>query len=298
MQGERQVICRVRGGIGNQLFCYAAARRLAMVNNFELVIDDTGGFANDRRYGRAYQLWHFCIPCRVATRGERMEPFSTVRRYLEVARNVWLKFEDRNYILQDGLDFDKRLLEIQPRKTVYLDGYWQSELYFKDCEPTIRSDLQFIPPTDLSNQLMAGRIRSTVSVAVHVRFFAPPWSNVAHNASRDYYCRAIEQIESTVKDAHYFIFSDQPSAARALIPLGDDRVTWIAHNRGDRTAYADLWLMAQCQHFIIANSTFSWWGAWLSEHKEKRIVCPGFVLRGGVTAWNFSGQIPSEWIKI
>src|SRR5690606_2338337 len=95
--------------------------------------------------------------------------------------------------------------------------------------------------------------------------------------------------------AHYFIFSDQPEAARARIPLPNERVTLVAHNQGDEHAYVDLWLMTQCHHFIIANSTFSWWGAWLAEHADKQVIAPGFEMRQGTMTWGFAGLLPALW---
>jgi hypothetical protein len=95
-------------------------------------------------------------------------------------------------------------------------------------------------------------------------------------------------------DAHYFVFSDRPEAARARIPLPDERITLVSHNDGDTLAYADLWLMTQCKHFIIANSTFSWWGAWLGEGEDTIIFTPGEV-KCIVTAWGFSGLLPARW---
>ena len=82
------------------------------------------------------------------------------------------------------------------------------------------------------------------------------------------------------------------------MPLPDGRVTLVAHNQGDEAAYADLWLMTQCQHFIIANSTFSWWGAWLASHVGKYVIAPGFEMREGKMWWGFDGLLPDEWIKV
>ena len=81
-------------------------------------------------------------------------------------------------------------------------------------------------------------------------------------------------------------------------PPPDARVTQVAHNQVDEHAYADLWLMTQCQHFIIANSTFSWWGAWLAAQQEKHVIAPGFEMRHGKTDWGFKGLLPDEWIKL
>lgn len=292
------VIPRIVGGLGNQLFVYAAARRLALVNNAELVLDDVSGFVCDFDYQRHCQLNHFNISCRKATPAERLEPLSRLRRCLKRAINRLRPFEKRNYLQQEGADFDSRLLTIKPHGAVYLEGYWQSEKYFKDVEPVIREELRIIPPKDEINQEMAVRIRGYRAVALHVRYFDAPQEHGVNNAPGEYYARAIEKMETLVPGAHYFVFSDQPAAARARIPLPDERITLILHNQGDENAYADLWLISQCQHFIIANSTFSWWGAWLADHPGKQVIAPGFKIRDGKMAWGFEGLLPDEWIKL
>lgn len=289
-----KIISRILGGLGNQLFCYAAARRLALVNNAELVIDHVSGFARDREYGRNYQLDHFNIPCRTATAAERLEPFSRARRYLKRRVSRRLPVSDRQYIQQEGVDFDARLLSAKPSGTVYLEGYWQGENYFKDVEQVVRDDLRIRPPTDGPNGDMAGRIRNSLAVAVHVRFFDAPMTTSVNNAPNDYYARAVARMETLAPDAHYFVFSDHPDAAKLRIPLSRERITLVSHNTGDANAYADLWLMSQCQHFIIANSTFSWWGAWLAGNRKKMILVPNMSVHGK-TAWGFPGLIPPGW---
>ncbi len=294
---QPKLITRIFGGLGNQLFCYAAARRLTLNNNIELVIDNVSGFIYDHDFNRHYQLRHFSIPCREATSAERMEPISRVRRYLKRRWNKLMPFEQRRYLVQEGVDFDPRLLQLKPNGTVYLEGYWQSEAYFKDIEATIRQDLKIIPPTDIININMAAKIVSVRAVAVHVRFFDMPHEHSTSNASGDYYKDALNTMEHLVPGAHYFIFSDQPAAARAKINIPDNRVTLVSHNQGDKNAFADLWLMTLCQHFIIANSTFSWWGAWLSDNKEKHVIAPRITINNGQSSWGFDGLIPHEWIK-
>jgi hypothetical protein len=296
------IIPRVTGGIGNQLFIYAAARRLAFINGAELVLDDVSGFAYDTKYKRHYQLDHFSIPCRKATNMERMEPFARVQRYLTRKWNQRLPFDKRRYLVQENVDFDERLLTFKPRGRVYLEGYWQSEDYFKDIEPQIRADLYMQPPVDAENLRMARHIRATNSIAIHLRFFDTPTlttqAESQNNAPADYYQRAIQFVRQCMPDAHYFIFSDQPQAARARLSLPDDQVTLVNNNQGDSAAYADLWLMRQCRHFIIANSTFSWWGAWLAEHKGKLIIAPALNITHTekITSWGFRGLLPKNWI--
>lgn len=292
-----KIIPRIFGGLGNQLFIYAAARRLALVNGAELVLDDVSGFTYDS-YKRHYQLDHFTIPCRKASMMERLEPLGRLRRKIMNRWNQRKPFEQRAYLVQESIDFDPRLLHFTPRGTVYLEGYWQSEDYFKDVADAIRQDLTIQPPTNAANLAMVEEIRIGTAVAVHVRFFDEPHAEAINNPPGDYYTRAIAEMERLVPDAHYFIFSDLPAAARARISLPDDRVTLVHHNQGDAMAYADLWLMSQCKHFIIANSTFSWWGAWLAANPAKQIIAPGFEMRKGKMWWGFDGLLPDEWIKL
>lgn len=294
-----KIITRIKGGIGNQLFCYTAARRLALVNNAELVIDAVTGFVRDRQYSRQYLLDLFRIPVRKATPADRMEPFERYRR----GAMKWLSrrkpFAERCYLEQEGIDFDERLLELKVKGTLYLDGLWQSEGYFKDVEQTIREDLRIMPPTDTLNQCMAEEIRNSNAVALHVRWFDAPDNKVMYNVSTDYYTRAIALMESKIASPRYFVFSDAPEAARLKVALPEGRVTFVSHNRGDENARADLWLMTKCNHFIIANSSFSWWGAWLGVRKEKIVVTPKIVQdKVEATNWGFKGLIPAEWLII
>lgn len=295
----KKLIVRIKGGLGNQLFCYAAARRLAVTNEAELVIDDVTGFARDQQYRRQYALDHFQIPARKATPAERLEPFERYRRGLMKWLSRRKPFAERRYLEQKGRDFDARLLTLWVKDSLYLDGYWQSEGYFKDVEQSIREDLRIIPPADPLNKRMAEEIRNSNAVGMHVRWFEVPDRKRLHNHNvlGDYYQRAIALMESTIDSPHYFLFSDDPEAAREKLALPEERVTVVSHNRGDENAYADLWLMTQCRHFITANSSFSWWGAWLGDSADKTIVTPKLQIKGKV-AWGFKGLIPDGWIKV
>ena len=287
----------MRGGLGNQLFCYAAARRLALANDAELVIDNVTGFRQDHLFHRRYMLDPFHIQARKATAAERLEPFTLYRRGVMRWRSRRRPFAERRYLDQEGFDFDQRLLNLRINGVLYLDGHWQSDEYFRDVESTIREDLRINPPTDALNQRIAGEIRSSVAVAMHVRWFDPPDSASVYNVSADYYHRAIGLMESRVNFPRYFVFSDNPEAVRARIVLPRERVTFVSHNRGDENGWADLWLMSLCRHFIIANSTFSWWGAWLGTDREKIVVAPDLKI-DGKTAWGFKGLIPNSWVQL
>jgi len=294
----KKIIVRMKGGLGNQLFSYAAARRLAFVNNVELVIDDVTGFARDYQHRRQYMLDKFNITARKATSVERMEPFGLYRRGVGKLLCCKMLFEERHYLEQEGRDFDERLLSVKVKKTLYLDGYWQSEDYFKDAEEIIRQDLQIIPSKDEVNCVTAERILSCNAVAVHVRFFDRPTDKDAfYNLVEDYYVRAIQEILNRVERSHFFLFSDDIDCARKMMKLPENQITCVDHNREEAQAVADLWLMSQCRYFIIANSTFSWWGAWLGQNKGKIVITPDLKI-DGKAAWGFKGLIPRGWVKI
>ena len=304
METKNCVVARIFGGLGNQLFCYAAARRLAMINKVELVLDDTSGFSNDYRYCRSYELDNFNLPFRKATWSERLNPFGRIRRYLKREFNKRQPFASRSYIQQEGDNYDRRLTDLRLTKTVYLEGYWQSEEYFKDIESVIRDDLFIAPANDNKNLIVSDKIQKYQSVLIHVRFHDRTHSVGSSNIQLDYYKKAISTIEKRVVKPHFFLFSDQPLLARKCIELPSDRVTIVncnsgdtnLYNRGNSNAHMDLALMMRCKHFIIANSTLSWWGAWLGKCQDKLVIAPGDSIDTPIMKWGFRGLFPREWI--
>jgi len=294
----KRIITRIKGGLGNQLFCYAAARRLAIINDAELVIDNISGFTRDHIYKRQYMLSHFNIPARFTTSNERLMPFEHYRRGLFKWISSRKRFESRQYVEQENNDFDKRLLSIKVNGTIYLDGYWQSEQYFTDIESTIRQDLEIIPPKDKTNLDVAELINNTNAVCIHVRWFDTPNNeNIGNNIDIEYYKQAISIINKLLDNKHFFIFSDYPNETKNLLKIDENICTYINHNKGDENAYADLWLMSLCKNFIIANSTFSWWGAWLSQNPTKIVIAPTKI-KNGEGSWGFKGLFPESWILI
>ena len=290
---------RIKGGLGNQLYCYAAARRLALKNNMKLVIDDETGFVRDHHFKRDYMLNYFNIAARKATKSERLEPFERIRRGLRKKIQSFKKFEDRNYIEQEFDDFDERILNLRLKQDIYLDGLWQSEKYFKDVENTIRNDLQMSTPKDKLNLSIAERIKIKQSVAVHIRWFDQNADTSNANVQSNYYQEALDKMENSLDKPYYFIFSDNPEKAKELIKLPDGRFEFISHNSTPENAIWDFWLMKQCKHFIIANSTFSWWTAWLSDNNEKIVIYP--KLPNEIKkqwCWDYDGQMPRNWTSI
>jgi len=272
------VIVKLYGGLGNQLFQYAMARRMAVDNQSLLKLDATTGFVNDF-YKRRYNLHHFNI----------VENFATPE---DIAAS--------RYIKEKYFHFDPEVLSL--RGPIYLDGYWQSEKYFSSIEEIIRGEFTVRHPLDGLNVNIADAIAETHSVCLHFRRLHGISSgqvdihgvNIHGSASLDYYYRCIERLVQTVEDPSFFVFSDDPGWVRDHLKLPYPMM--VIANNGPDEDYEDLRLMSLCKHHIIANSTFSWWAAWLNPHKDKMVFAP--------ESWfneiehNTKDLIPESWMKI
>ena len=302
---NKKIISRIKGGLGNQLFCYAAARRLSIINNCELVIDDVSGFKRDTLYKREYSLNHFNIPSRLATPLERLEPFERFRRAIIKSLEKRKALENRAYIEQPQgySNFDSEIMNLKIKKSTYLDGLWQSEKYFTDIENILRKDLTMKAPTDDKNINIRNKIvLSKTPVALHVRWFDSHVENYKskNNIKLSYYEKSIKYIESVVDEPEYFIFSDDPlSVIKNFTILNKIKYNLVLNNLDINNAYADLWLMTHCKHFIIANSTFSWWGAWIgAEDSDQIVIAPSQEGGDKNKGWGNSDLIPNRWITL
>jgi len=302
---SRKVVVRLKGGLGNQLFCYAAARRLAWTNGAELVLDVVTGFKYDHIYRRTYALGSFSIPARLATPAEQMEPFGRLRRLIARKLSERKPLEQRRYIQQAGVDFDPGIVSLCLQEgTTYFDAFGQSERYFADIRELLLQDFTMSAPIDQSNLEMAKKIEASPSVAMHVRWFDDGDAAHSSNMSLAYYGQAISQLIAKIGDAHFFIFSDRPEQTAALLaPLIQGLPYTVVRQNAERgNAEGDFWLMRRCQHFIIGNSTFAWWAAWMGEHSHDgtHVIAPKCNIdpKGRVTAWGFPGLLPERWMLL
>ena len=181
-------------------------------------------------------------------------------------------------------------------KNEYLIGMFQSYKYFEDCKDAIYKDFQF-SETLLSDatQKMAYRMGGGNSVSLHVRRGDYMNSNYYHILGKvcdiDYYQRAIEEIKKRVSNPKFFVFSDDKEYVAKNLLIED--AVYVDFNYG-KDSWQDMYLMTQCHHHIIANSTFSWWGAWLGQHKDKIVVAPSRWF----ASLKYDEIIPSEWIRV
>lgn len=284
----------VCGGLGNQMFQYAAGRALALRHGTALQLDLS--VYGDRRIfetERPFELGHlavelapdkplsplgFILARRPQALLHRLSGWNTVRE-LEAGR------------------YDLRFATL-PDDT-YLYGYWQSWRYFEPVAAQIREELA--PRTALSREsrALAERMRSTNSLSLHVRrgdYVTSAATNEFHGVlDVDFYTRAVRHVQDKVSDLEAFVFSDDLAWCRSELAHLGLPLTLVDVNRGT-DSWQDLFLMAECRHSIIANSSFSWWGAWLGDghgEPDRTVVAPGRWFAGADV--DLGDRYPPQW---
>ncbi|MGD0999505.1 MAG: alpha-1,2-fucosyltransferase [Candidatus Brocadiia bacterium] len=260
------IIVRLRGGLGNQLFEYACGRALSLRNGAPLKLDLTG--YRDRSYAerRPYLLDRFRI---AASEAGALE--MKLAHGGRIARALTALAPSRRF-----RTFSEEALHFQPevaaaRGNVYLLGYWQCERYFADCADPVRSEFALKSEPQAESLRLLREIEDCEAVSVHVRrgdFLTEPGFHVC---DPEYYQGAAESIAKAVRAPRYYVFSDDPAWTKEHLAL--QPAVFVGHNGAGRPE-EDLRLMRRCKHHIIANSTFSWWGAWLCEHPGKIVIAP------------------------
>lgn len=292
------IIVHLIGGLGNQLFQYALGRRLAILNNTSLALDHSG-FSTYYKLHK-YSLQHFNIE-------ENFISPEKAKKYRNLLSRVFTELDNRTgnhlgtyykrkYIKERSLKFDKNIFQCLP--DVYLEGFWQTEKYFKEIIPTLRKEFTFKTPPNRTNKELCDKITLHNAVSIHVRradYVTDSATNKDHGVcGLDYYRNAIRFITEKVKSPHFYVFSDDMNWTKANLKI-DFPVTYVDFNNAD-TNYEDLRLMSLCNHNIIANSSFSWWGAWLNQHSDKIVIAP----KKWYNNPNKSSEdlIPPDWNKI
>jgi len=288
------IIVKLSGGLGNQLFQYAMGRRLAHLHGTDLRFD-LSGFQEGGK--RQYALGPFRMTAGFATQQE----VCALTEYRPGAvKRVWDRFlprsarRARSYVCEGkSFRFNPRILSLPDN--LYVDGYWQSEKYFQDIPEIIRQEVTVKNPLAGRNRELAEVIASINSVSLHIRrgdYVSDPKTSQSHgNCSLDYYVQCAQELAEAVDQPHYFVFSDEPQWARANLKL-DAPLTIVDHN-GTAQAYEDLRLMCHCMHHIIANSSFSWWGAWLNPRPDKLVYAPKQWFSHD--KWDFQDVVPTRW---
>jgi len=264
------IITNLKGGTGNQMFQYALGRHLAFKNNDTLKLDVTNlSIASEvGNIYRPFALEAFNVKKEIAT----SEETQNIKYPYGILSKIWIWFSFK-ILKKFNVLFNPSILNL--KGDIYLDGYWQSPKYFEKIrevlleEFTLNSALSF----DASN--LEKTISETIAVSLHVRrgdyVKNPQVLKEFGICSIDYYKRAIKHIEDSVDSPTYFVFSDDLAWVKKNLPVGEKVVYIQGENITDTE---ELTLMSKCKHNIIANSTFSWWGAWLNQNSNKIVVAP------------------------
>lgn len=278
------IISRLHGGLGNQMFQYAAGRALAARHGTSLALDtrtiDKQGM---RSLTQVFDLTTVLAEALPPSKQDGVAQYALWRAF---GRNP-------RFVRERKLAFNPRFAELPDN--VYLHGYWQSVKYFETIADEIRTSFQPIHAPSDKNWQMAEQINTGPSVSLHVRRGDYLSSGAYAACSQEYYQEALQRvIDETGQTPTVFVFSDDPQWARGNLSLPLPKV--VVDFNGAKTDYEDMRLMSLCDHNIIANSSFSWWAAWLNDTPNKIITAPAqwFAKK------NMSNPdlVPAEWHKI
>jgi hypothetical protein len=281
------IVLKLKGGLGNQLFQYAAAKQLSIVHNMPLLIDLTFfESASEKHTYRKYELDKFNIEVQIASQGESKKINSNILSKLRLN-----KISEKNYWFKIYL--------VKILSFGFVRGYWQSEKYFSKIKKLILQD--FVFKTDLEDNFneIKDKISKTNSVSIHFRrgdYVSNEKINKHHGtASLSYYYEAIRLMNNMVKDACFFVFSDDLEWVKANFVVSFP-VFYI--EKSDEENHSDFQLMSLCKHNIIANSTYSWWAAWLNRNPNKRVIAPLKWYNDRKMQRSIKERIPSSWLTV
>lgn len=261
------IYTRLNGGLGNQLFQYAAGFALSKKRQTGLTLDCR---IYDKQGLRAFELGHFNISAACGDAGTLPPDQKSPLRYL-----IWRYMaRDPKICREKSLGFNEVFLSLPDES--YLHGYWQTEKYFASCEADLRREFSFKNAPSGRNAELLEQIRNGHSVSLHVRrgdYVTQAGSATHGTCNKQYYTQAVDVMaEKLGRDFTVFIFSDDPEWAHANLALRHKTI--VVDINDASTGYEDLRLMSACSHHIIANSSFSWWGAWLNPKPDKIVIAP------------------------
>lgn len=285
------------GGLGNQLFQYALGRRLSLLRDAELKLDLSYYALKNVGTIREYQLNLFNIKEKFAT-NEEISYFTG--DYSNPIQRVQYQF--RRLFEKNIITVEKKLFVYDPdvitSKNSYFDGYWQNQKYFEPIKNILISDFSLRNPLSGSLIQLENEIINSDSICLHVR----RGDLISNNKARlflgfsdiSYYLQAVENIAKDVYSPSFYIFSDDISWCKENIKLKFP-VKFVSELTQDSIS-DDFWLMTRCKHYIIPNSTFSWWAAWLNQGAHKIVVAPERWVNDPNT--DYSDFIPQNWRKL
>jgi hypothetical protein len=284
------IIVRLQGGLGNQLFQYAAGKALAHRLNKPFKLETITSLQKDKKRSIALQGLQGDFALASPKEVKEFLTFPSLYRH----NTAFFSRFGRNIYKEPHFHFDKNFSCL--KDPVFLDGFWQSPFYFQDIESTIRKDFT-VKPELVSKVLEKGKeLEQRSSVAVHVRRgdFTNKAATSYHGIlSAFYYEKAIGLIKEKDPSACIYFFSDDIEWVKQNLAV-DKNVQFISSF--ENSAIEDFYLMTKCRHNIVANSSFSWWPAWLNSNPDKMVIAPKkwFV----DTTINTNDLIPPEWRRL
>lgn len=291
--GEKDlIVLKLNGGLGNQMFQYACGRAVSIKKEVPLFVDCTS-FPD--KNGRKYSLDGFNVKVDVADKQllNKFKGSLTAGFFKKMGINIHSQYEC--YFEKELFVFNPEIFEMGDN--LHLDGYWQNEKYFKDIKNTLYEDFTLRSILSKKGILIKERIEKSNAVALHIRrgdYVSNSETNRVHGAlGLNYYEKAIDIISKKIDSPHFFVFSDDIVWAENNIKSPFPIEFIKDHECSD---VEELFLMSRCKHQIIANSSFSWWGAWLNKNTEKTIVAPHKWFNDFDA--DTKDLIPDEWIKI
>jgi hypothetical protein len=275
------VTSKITGGLGNQMFQYAIAKSIARRNNDNFTLDIS---FYPKQTLRKYELSLFNIEDYVP-KSENII-YKVVRRFGVSLHNY--------YVERNISEYDDNVFKY--KKNIFLEGYWQNENYFKDIRSEIIKDFTRISALENESKIYLEKIKNINSASIHVRrgdYINDSQVNKQHGiCDLEYYKNATEYLNKKFDDLTYVIFSDDMDWCKENFNFLVNKI----FVDGTKSAIDDLELMKNCKHNIIANSTFSWWGAWLNQNEEKIIIAPKQWFEK--KEWENKNIACENWIKI
>lgn len=301
------IILKLQCGLGNQMFQYAFARSLAAENNSKVYLDlSECPKETSQKQGEAtkhpYELDVFSFSAETADITSLGLKIREIKKHKKFKRKIKSFFygKSKHSILElreyRDVGYDKSLLKL-PDNTI-INGYFQSYRYFDHIRDIIRDDFKFKDSPDEQNRALLQELAEVNSVAIHIRRGDYIHHELAKQnlgtCSLAYYMTAVEEVAKRVENPHFYIFSNDPDWVKENLCLSYP-MTIVTHNVGAKN-WEDMRLMSRSKHNIIANSTFSWWAAWLNENDDKVVVCPTpFFNKPYISNEDI---YPCEWIKV
>ena len=287
------IITNILGGLGNQMFQYAMARAITLKNKEVLKLDITEFNNYDLR---DFDLDLFNITYSIATQEEISNLKYRTLNWIEILIKRKKVTFANSYYKEKYYQFDKEVLKIQ--KNTYLFGYWQSPKYFEDYKEVLLNDFTLKENISSSSNRCKDMIIASNSISIHIRrgdYISDQTTNDFHGTcSLTYYKDAVEAVKNSTDNPHFFIFSDDLVWAKENLDFIEN-ITFIDLAE-DIPDHEEMILMSLCKHNIIANSSFSWWGAWLNRNNEKIIIAPKQWFTD--TSINTNDLIPSSWTRL